>query len=354
MRRVGLTVLGLLLLHGLAFGDWKRLLGKDAPVFATTWLRMCDGGSFDVLRGRAVVMVFWSAAGEAAGDDLFLIGELHERIYQKGGRAFALTDSAVERTREVYEAEGVLCSVGADTHHPEYGAGKLPYAYLVAPDGRVAWQGPLASLQPSTLDPVVRRSKPFVLPEMSKENKESANAFKKGNLIEATFWAVDQAARWKKDAKRLPDLLPYAQLYEAEANCFVSLTELCRVYWWGLFQDGIDRGDYDRALYGLDLIQRHLDAAPFGAKELGVKVGDGRRAAAEAKKLDTPEVKRSLEASKALAALVAAPIPSTLTEKAKSNRLAELEEFQKEWEGTYAAKRAARRARWISGLPTKG
>lgn len=354
MRGVVLVVLGLLVLRDTASADWRKLLGKDAPVFETTWLRLCDGGSFEVLKGRAVVVVFWSAEGEAAGDELFLIGELHERIYQKGGRVLALTDSSVETAKAVYEAEGALCPVGADTRYPEYGLGKLPYAYLVAPDGRVAWQGPFASLHPSTLDPVVKRSKPFVLPEMSKDNKESADAFRKGNLLDATVWAVDMAVRTRKEAQRLPAMTAYADLFEAEANCIKGLTELYRAYWWSLFQDGIDRGDYDRALYGLGLIQRHLGATPYRAKELGVDVGDGLRAANEARKLDTPEVKHSLEASRALASIVAAPVPSTFSEKAKTNLLTALEEFQKKWEGTCAAKRAARRARWISGLPTKG
>jgi AhpC/TSA family len=354
MGRVGSLALGLLLLQGTAFADWEKLLGKEAPDVGTTWLRPCDGTTFDVLLGKAVVVVFWAAEGTAAGDDLFLISELHERIYQRGGRVLALTAAPADTTKAVLEAEGVLCPVGADTRHPQYGSGKLPYAYLVAPDRRVAWQGPFSSLHPSTLDPVVKRSKPFLLIPLSEENKGSADAFRKGMLVEASVWALEKAAREKKQAARLPALKPFAELYEKEAHYIRDMTELYRAYWWSLHAEGIERGDYDRASYGLDHIQRHLDGSPYRAEEVGVRTGDGRRAADEARKLDTPEVKRSLEASKALAAVVAQAMPATLTEKAKATRLLALDEFQKKWEGTYAARRAARRAKWVSGLPTKG
>lgn len=354
MARMRLFALGLLLLAGAASADWAKLQGKEAPDLEATWLRACDGTSFDVLQGRAVVVVFWSASEKSAADDLFLINELHERIYRQGGRALAVTADSAETTRPVWEGEDVLCPVAADARHPLYGSGKLPYAYVVGPDRRVAWQGPLSTLYPSTLDPVVKRSKPFVLLPLSKENKECEAAFRKGQLVDATVWALEKAARAEKEAKRLPEMRPFADLFTKEAKYVQSLTELYRAYWWNMAEEGAKRGDYERALYALDLIQRHLGGYPYRAEEYGVRVGDDARATDEARKLDTPEVKRSLEASKALAVLNAQPVPASLTEAAKTARLQALDEFQKKWEGTSAARRAARRAKWLSGLPTKG
>jgi hypothetical protein len=60
------VALGLLLLGGAASADWAKLLGKEAPDLEATWLRACDGISFDVREGRAVVVVFWSASEKSA------------------------------------------------------------------------------------------------------------------------------------------------------------------------------------------------------------------------------------------------------------------------------------------------
>jgi hypothetical protein len=355
MARASLVALVVALLAGTASADWEKLVGKDAPDFTATWLRSVDGTSLDVLFGKAVVLAFWSPEAEGAADQLFLLNELHDRIYRRGGRVLVLTTATSEATKPPCDAEEVFCAVGVQAEHAAYGSGKLPYVYLVAPDRRVAWQGMFSALQPSTLDPVVKRSKPFVLAlELCKENKDVADAFKKGRLVEASGWALEKAARSRKEAERLRDLRPFAELDEKEAAYIHSLVELNRVYWWSLVAEGRERQDYDRMLYGLDLIQRHLGGFANNAEKLGVRLGDDGRAADEARKLDTPEVNRSLEASKALVTLIAQPVPSSLTEAAKANRLVELEEFQKKWDGTCAARRAARRARWISGLATKG
>jgi hypothetical protein len=347
MVRLG-AALGFLVLAAGA-SDWLECVGRKPPKGATTWIRTCDATTYEDLVGRVIVLVYWSPAGEGARDDVFLIEEMHERISRRGGRLLALTEAAADPAKALLAEENLFCAVGADTKIDSGSGSELPYAYLIDPLGMVRWQGPLRQLPVKELEAALRQAKPFALPQLHDMHEKAVKIYGKGKLVEAACDAMF-TAEFSKDYFRGDDRR--IQLITEDAKYIKERVEAYRTYWWGLVEEGKARGDFDQVLYALEEIRLHLGGDPYNAADYGVRLGDDKRAVEERNELKkNPLADRSVRATKAYDALVGKAESTRLTPEAKTQMLKRFEDFQREWEGTWAARRAARRAKWLEAQP---
>ncbi|MFI5403364.1 MAG: hypothetical protein ACHQ1G_10535 [Planctomycetota bacterium] len=340
-----------LFLSVAAASDWMECVGGAAPGGTTTWIRSCEGTNYDHLLGRVIVVAYWGPSREGARDDVFLMQELHERIYRRGGRLLALTEASDDATRALLAEEDLFCAVGVETKIVGGSGSELPYAYVIDPKGTVLWQGQLRELPGKALDGALRQAKPFGLPRIHDMQEKSAKLYGKGKLVEAAcdamFMAEFSKDYFKGNARRI-------QLITEDANYIKARTEAYRAYWWGLVEEGMSRSDFDQVLYALEEIRLHLGEEPSRAADFGIRTGDDKRAVEQREGLrKNPLVDRSLKATKSYEALVGKQESARLTAATKAQLLQRFEEFQREWDGTCAARRAARRAKWVEGLPVE-
>ncbi|MFI5402516.1 MAG: hypothetical protein ACHQ1G_06230 [Planctomycetota bacterium] len=347
MRRLGVAI-GLL---GIAAGasDWLECVGRKPPRGATTWIRSCEATTYEGLLGRVIVLVYWSPAAERARDDVFLMQEMHERICRRGGRVLALTEAAADPVKALLADESLFCAVGADSKIDSGSGSEVPYAFLIDPLGMVRWQGPLRQLPAKELEAALRQCKPFALPELHDMHEKTAKVYGKGKLVEAACEAMF-TAEFSKDYFRGDDRR--IQLITEDAKYIKGCVEAYRTYWWGLVEEGKSRGDFDQVLYALEEIRLHLGGDPYNAADYGIRIGDDKRAVKERDDLKkNPLADRSVRATKAYDALVGKLESARLTPEAKAQMLKRFEDFQREWEGTWAARRAVRRAKWLEAQP---
>ena len=150
------VALGLVpMLAGCALTDGLDA-GRPAPELAVdTWVLAPGGRAHDLaaLRGRHVLLEFWSLACPHCRDEVPEIQRLHETYGPRGlvvvtvhvplGNARV---SPADVARYAKEA-GITFAIGFDADGDttvDYDYGYLPHAVLVTPDGRVAWSGSLS------------------------------------------------------------------------------------------------------------------------------------------------------------------------------------------------------------------
>jgi hypothetical protein len=225
----------------------------------------------------------------------------------------------------------------------------VPYAYLIGPEGTVRWQGALRDLPTKELEAALRQAKPFGLPRLHDVHEKTVKLYGKGKLFEAAcdaMFTVEFSKDYFKGNERR------IQLITEDAEYIKDRAEGYRAYWWQLVEEGRARGDPEQVLYALEQIRLCFGGEHFRAKEYGIRAGDDKRAAEErdeAKK--DPLVDRSVRATRSYDALVGKQETTRLTADAKAQFARRFEDFQREWGGTYAAKRAARRAKWLAAQP---
>jgi len=60
MKRLG-TAAVLLVAAQVAHGDWKSLMGEEAPDLPVTqWFNQAEGSSLSDFRGKAVLLEYWA------------------------------------------------------------------------------------------------------------------------------------------------------------------------------------------------------------------------------------------------------------------------------------------------------
>ncbi len=347
MSRAGAVLT--LLVSVAAASDWSECVGKEPPGGRTTWIRSCEGTNYEHLLGRVIVLTYWSPAREDAREDVFLMEDLHQRIYRRGGRVLALTEASADAARALLAEEDLFCAVGVETKIDGGGGSELPYAFLIDPKESVQWQGRLRDLPTKALEAALRQAKPFGLPRLHDMHENNVKLYGKGKLVEAAcdamFTAEFSKDYFRTNARRV-------KLIAEDADYIKRRAEAYRAYWWGLVEEGMSHADFDQVLYALEEIRLHLGGEHFRAANYGIRTGDDKLAAEQREGLrKNPLVDRSLKATKSYEALVGKQESTRLTAATKAQLLQRFAEFQREWDGTCAARRAARRAKWLEGQP---
>ncbi len=248
------------------------------------------------------------------------LNELRASFAKEGLRILAITSEDAEKIEPFVPQKGITYSVGLISEQTPYGSGGIPHAYLVAPDGTVAWEGHPASLTEGEIEKHLKKVKEFHLRPLDAALKPASAAFTKGDL-----GAAEQLA---KDALRAS---------EADAQHVISRVEKYRAYWKHEVAEGEKLGSYDRVFAALDRVSKHLkgteDATWADAREKELKAD--------------PAVKKELAASKELDKIAAEKADAGDRPKKIAEVAERLEKFLKKHTGL---KTAARAQQMLDGL----
>jgi len=290
-----------------ARAEWAALVGKEPPpVSVDAWIHAPEGETLADLRGRVVLLQFWSPEDAAPSERL---NELAASYTSRGLRILALTEADALAG---LEAGGLLFHVGrSGTAAAAFGGGKLPYAYLVAPDGTVAWQGLAAALKRDAIETLLRKVKPFPVRAVVEAVKPAAQAYAKGRLAEA-----------ESLAREVPE--------SDDARYILARVEAHRAYWARQVESGVRTGAYHLAVDALRRTKKHFK---------GTAAADAA-AAREKKLMADPAVKAALRAATQLERLWAERRRAGNRPKALRALAKKVGRFRKKYDGTPAAARA--------------
>jgi cyclophilin family peptidyl-prolyl cis-trans isomerase len=306
MRALGI-LWALVVAASSARAEWAALVGKEPPpVSVDAWINAPEGETLEDLRGRVVLVRFWSPKDAAPSEHL---NELAASYSIRGLRILALTDADALAG---LEAGGLLFHVGrSGTAAAAFGGGKLPYAYLVAPDGTVAWQGQATALKRGAIEKLLRKVKPFPVRGVAEAVKPAAQAYARGRLAEA-----------ESLARQAPE--------SDDAKYILARVEAHRAYWARQVEVGVRVGAYDLAVDALKRTKKHFKGTPAA----------DAAAAREKKLMANPAVKNALRAATQLERLWAERLRAGDRPKALRALAKKVERFRKKFDGTPAAARA--------------
>jgi hypothetical protein len=194
-----------------------------------------------------------------------------------------------------------------------WGSGGIPHAYLVGPDGVVAWEGHPARLQDKLIQALLRKAEKFYLKETDPAVKAAADAYRKGKLVKA-----EQLAK----GTRHPDGEHIAQRVEA-----------LRKGWKGQVEKSIQAGAYEDAADVCARIKKHFAG------------GEAAQWAAEQEKLikSDPAIKKDKKAFKALFPIAEESIALRKSdEKGRQDLIKKVRKYIKKHEGTRSAELAGK------------
>ncbi|MHC4821763.1 MAG: thioredoxin domain-containing protein [Planctomycetota bacterium] len=203
MKRI-LTVTAALLLAATA-ARAESLLDKAAPVpKAKTWVRGETPPKWKSLKGRAALVELLDP------DDLVSLG-LHSRTGEISQRtkdrkllivSLAVGTGGDKGTAQAFAAEqGGDWAFGCDDTGSvwvDFGSPSLPCYFLVAPDGRVLWQGSPATLDDAKLDRFLEWCRLWRKDEVAKPVRKAAGLYASGKYGAASREAAKAVAAVRK------------------------------------------------------------------------------------------------------------------------------------------------------------
>ncbi len=195
-----------LLLAAPALAD--SILDREAPVPATSmWVVGEPPPAWSALKGECVLLELTDP------DELVcqgLASRTVEVVRRTRDRHLLPVSVAVgggaddEKAREFAKRFGVTWSLGVDRKGETFfafGAPSLPRWYLVAPDGRVMWEGSPGALDDATLSGFLDRARLWRPAEIAKTVRPAADLFVKGKFAAAAKKASEAVAEAAKRRK---------------------------------------------------------------------------------------------------------------------------------------------------------
>jgi len=260
------------------------------------------------------------------------LNELRESFGPRGFRILALTSEDQGVVEPFVAQHGVTYSVGIGGDAEEhYGGGGIPHAYLIDPDGTVAWEGHPASLNDGEIEKLLRRTRDFYLRDVVEALRPAARAFGKGSLVEARTLA-QEVKDHAGDEETMID-----------AQYVLDRVQATRDYWAREVQEGEAAGRYEQVFAALEKLQKHFDGGPAGEE-----------AAARLKELKaSADVKTELKAAKELDRLRADFSDAGTSERKLDDVARKLERFLKKYEGTKNAIRGERLLAAVRAAPRR-
>jgi hypothetical protein len=234
-------------------------------------------------------------------------------------RILAISSEDAAKVQPFIFQKGITYPVGIYNAHAEgYGGGGIPHAYLIAPDGLVAWEGHPASLQEGQVEDVVRQARDFYVRKVAAELKPAAAAFEKGKLAEAK--ALAEAAKAKGGGREV----------EADADYVLARVTATVASWNRTVEKGAEDGLYTEVFDALAKIQKHYPGTD-----------EATAAAAKDKELKAdPVVARELDAAKKLEKIMEDARRAEGDEKKLKGVAKKLEKFIEAYPTSKASKRA--------------
>jgi hypothetical protein len=191
-----LSIPAVLLLAAAARAD--SLLDRPAPEpVVASWTTAEPPPSLKALKGRCALV-------EVLDPDELVSQGLVSRTVESAARAAERklvvlsiavgTGADPEKAKEFAKASKITWPLGVDRKGESffaYGMPQLPRYFLVAPDGRVAWEGSPGALDDRTLGAFLERARLWRTEEVSKGARPAAEAFVKGKYSAASRKAAE-------------------------------------------------------------------------------------------------------------------------------------------------------------------
>ncbi len=115
---------------------------------AAEWINAREAPTLAGLRGRVVLIEFFSPSCATCISAIAALNDLHDRYAADGLSIIAFAPNSRRGIEWFIEKNPMRYTVGAASNlRTEYGAASVPYAYLIGRDGRLLWHGDSMSPQ---------------------------------------------------------------------------------------------------------------------------------------------------------------------------------------------------------------
>lgn len=198
MKTSVLAMLGVLgLVFAPAFAEGPEVGDKAPEVTAEKWYNLPSGIKTlkpSHLEGQIVIVEFWATWCGPCKKTIPHLAQLHEKFKSRGVVLLGLSDEDEQTVEDFMKKTKMpyIVGSGAQAAVESYGVTAFPTAYLIGPDGKVAWKGNAAAVD-------------YELERLLKDNPPT----KKGLLAEKSAEAA------LKDAKKLYDEKKYTEALKA-------------------------------------------------------------------------------------------------------------------------------------------
>jgi hypothetical protein len=274
-KRPGLTATLIMILASTGLADPS--IGEDAPkIEAGSWFNLPPGIKAlqaEHLKGSIVMVEFWNTASSHSRSLMTQLALLRKQFQSKGVIVLALCDEPRSKIAPYVEKNTISCVIGADARSTfeSYGIQELPAAFLIAPDGKVAWKG-----HPSVIEEEINKllkEKPpkkgglfteksaqaaFKKADRYYKDKKYAEAMDAFSEVAGTYKGTKTAKQAKEQMSKMKSnskIMDAVKKHEAEikSKCWLEIARTCAAY--GEKQDAlkyynkiIDKyGDYETA-----------------------------------------------------------------------------------------------------------
>jgi thiol-disulfide isomerase/thioredoxin len=129
-------------LVGLASAMARAQDGRQPPeINAKNWLNT-EPLNLAKLQGKVVVVEFWATWCGPCRASIPHLVELRKKIDRSKLEIIGLTDEPLEKVEGFAKDMKMNYSVGTGSTSGEaYGVTGIPHAFVIAPDGKIAWEG---------------------------------------------------------------------------------------------------------------------------------------------------------------------------------------------------------------------
>ncbi|MHC5010906.1 MAG: hypothetical protein ACYTG6_08155, partial [Planctomycetota bacterium] len=268
-----------LVIFAPAWSGADSLVGREAPPLGVgSWVVPTEGPDVSFLRGK-VALIAYAAPGAPDRDErIRRLSELH-LVYEPQGLRIVYVGhgerdavAAFVRDRGITFPVGVLA--GGDS---PYGAGPEPRAWLVAPDGTVAWEGAPEAVPLDLLERLLRNTKDFFVRPVCEEANAVRLAVVRGRLAEA-----EQLIRHLQMLDAVPDV---ARDVDYVSNRISGI----RAYWEGQVEAGTNARAFSQVMDQLSRLAKHYKDTETAARATELRTTLNR----------DPGVQREVDAARA-------------------------------------------------------
>lgn len=144
--QLGLTTLGLVLSFlSTAKADLEpKAIGESAPSLQlSSWVNG-EAFSLEGKRGSCVVLLFWGSYYKEFHPYLADLNEFASLMEPKGVSFLGISTETVSQLKENAASFGVQFPLAIDSStalFSQYGVTRIPYAFVIDPEGKIAWSG---------------------------------------------------------------------------------------------------------------------------------------------------------------------------------------------------------------------
>ena len=246
-------VLGLAATPAFAQKEPLKEGDKAPPLEAENWFNLPKGMKAlapSDLKGQIVIVVFWAEHDPRSQRSVPFLSDLQKKYRAKGVILVGLSDDGESKVTPFitkYKASYIIGS-GASICSRKFGIKEIPWAFLIDPEGKIAWAGSPAAID----DPLTKlllekpakkagflaettAAESFKKADKLAKEKKYLDAIEEYELITKNFKETKEAEKAASELKKLKsnskimDMVNRAKA-DKEANGWLDVARICRQY----------------------------------------------------------------------------------------------------------------------------